>query len=521
MLKQMASMAISSALVVLAGVLYATSTPAAQAPDSQRVQVAVAYKVGASAAVHAAIVRAGGTVVAEMAEVNAVAANLSRRGVDTLKRTANVTFVEAGITRHILGSVGPGRATLAVAGQVMPYGITLVQSDQVSDALASGRKLCIVDSGIDATHEDLNSIPLTGENLTTSGTAFTDEAQHGTHVAGTVAALDNALGVVGVAPNGRLNLHIAKVFDASGSASSITIARGMLSCLRNGANVVSMSLGGSGSSRIEELVVNAMAKRNILLIAAAGNAGTSAISYPAGFANVVSVAAIDSNMDWATFSQFNADVEIAGPGVDVLSSVPMGGGREALVSVNGTPYVVQPVEGTPTGNVTAALADFGLGDVTDPGMAGKVCLVARGNIAFSDKVLNCQASGGVAVVIYNNTAGALLATLGGVVTTIPSVGALQADGAAMLAQLGQSATVNVASSNYAVFSGTSMSTPHVSAVAALVWSHYTSCTAAQMRNSLNKSAMDLGTAGRDVNFGYGVVQAKAAFDRIAVLGCGN
>jgi subtilisin family serine protease len=87
----------------------------------------------------------------------------------------------------------------------------------------------------------------------------------------------------------------------------------------------------------------------------------------------------------------------------------------------------------------------------------------------------------------------------------------------------------VGAANYAYYDGTSMATPHVSAVAALVWSYFTpaaptagrTCTATQLRNSLNKSAKDLGAAGRDTSFGFGLVQAKAAYDRIVSLGCGN
>jgi subtilisin family serine protease len=91
----------------------------------------------------------------------------------------------------------------------------------------------------------------------------------------------------------------------------------------------------------------------------------------------------------------------------------------------------------------------------------------------------------------------------------------------MKLQLGQTANVSVTATNYAFYDGTSMATPHVSAVAALVWSYFPSCTAAQMRTSLDNSAMDLGAAGRDVKFGYGLVQAKAAYDRIASKGCGK
>jgi subtilisin family serine protease len=259
----------------------------------------------------------------------------------------------------------------------------------------------------------------------------------------------------------------------------------------------------------------------VLLIAAAGNSGNTAISYPAGFAEVVSVAAVDDLKVKASFSQFNADVEIAGPGVNTLSTLPVGKGTSATLSVAATPYTVLGMVGSPNASATGPLADFGLGDTPAPGsMAGKVCLIQRGNISFSDKVLNCQSSGGLGAVIYNNVPGELAGTLNGVVTTIPSVGATDVAGAAMLGQLGQSATVAVSTSDYGALSGTSMATPHVAAVAALVWSYFPNCTAAQIRTSLNNSAEDLGTPGRDTSYGFGLVRAKSAFDRITALGCG-
>lgn len=282
-----------------------------------------------------------------------------------------------------------------------------------------------------------------------------------------------------------------------------------------------MSLGGPLPNSTERKTFDNLKAAGILSIAAAGNGGNTQTSYPAGYTAVMSVAAVDENKDWAAFSQRNSDVEIAAPGVSVLSTVPMGTGSNPSLVVGATTYAPGGMDGSPNSTATAALADFGLGKVVDNSVAGKVCLIARGDIAFSDKVLNCQNSGGVGAVVYNNVAGGFGGTLGGVSTTIPSVTASDTEGAAMLGQLGQTATVSVTASNYAFFDGTSMATPHVSAVAALVWSYFPTCTGEQIRQSLNKSALDLGTVGRDVKFGFGLVQAKAAYDRITTLGCGN
>jgi subtilisin family serine protease len=89
----------------------------------------------------------------------------------------------------------------------------------------------------------------------------------------------------------------------------------------------------------------------------------------------------------------------------------------------------------------------------------------------------------------------------------------------MLASTGQQASVNVASSDYAFFDGTSMATPHVAGVAALVWSNHPECTNLQIRDALRRNAADLEAAGRDDQTGYGLVQAFATVNDIAANGC--
>jgi subtilisin family serine protease len=508
---------------VCAAVLAAAATTSAFAADTTR--VIVAFKPGSAAAMKSAVATARGSVKVELNGFDAMAIELPAAALAGLSRNPNVLYVEEDAKRYPLALATPSTGTPYASGQLVPYGIPMVQADQFAGADLSNRKVCIIDSGYSRGHEDLSSgANVTGEYDSGTGWWYTDENSHGTHVAGTISALNNAgTGVVGVNSNATLKLHIVKVFGADGWAYSSSLSAAALKCRDAGANVISMSLGGNLKNRSEQSVFDSLyASNNILSIAAAGNGGNNRVSYPAGYGSVVSVAAVDEFGAKASFSQYNSDVEISGPGVAVLSTVPMGTGKASTLKVGGTGYLVGDMEGSPNASATGALADFGLGGTTVAGsMTGKVCLIQRGSYDFAVKVSNCQASGGVGAVIYNNVAGGFSGTFGTTATTIPSVTASDTDGAAMKNQLGQSATVTVGPSNYAYFDGTSMATPHVSAVAALVWSQNPGCTAAQIRNSLNKSAKDLGAAGRDNNTGFGLVQAKAADTRIKSLGCGN
>ena len=120
----------------------------------------------------------------------------------------------------------------------------------------------------------------------------------------------------------------------------------------------------------------------------------------------------------------------------------------------------------------------------------------------------------MAAAVYNNVPGGFAATLGDVTTGIPALSLSQEDGTQALSFVGVTATVvsllTQPASGYDAWNGTSMATPHVSGVAALVWSFNPSWTNHDVRNALNATALDLGDLGRDRAFGYGVVQAKGA-----------
>jgi serine protease len=486
------------AIFVIAPIVVAQD---AEPPNDGRYMIQFRDLAGAAQTV----IAHGGRPVLELVPQSVIAAYLPEQALQGLRNHPNVEYIE----------IDPRRYPMA---QTTPYGIKMVQADQVSDSNAAGRKVCIIDSGYSLGHEDLDGdSSVSGTNDSGTGNWFVDNCHHGTHVAGTVSALNNTVGVVGVMPSGNINVHIIKVFgdDCSWTYSS-NLVHALNQCRNASANVVSMSLGCTGMfcrSTTEENAFNDAYSAGVLSIAAAGNSGNTQVSYPAGYASVVSVAAIDSAKVVASFSQQNSDVELAAPGVAVRSTVPTGTGVDESLTVDAVTYEAVGMEGSPNATRTGPLVDCGIGTSACPGGGGQVCLIQRGSISFAEKVQACEAGGGVGAVIYNNADALFSGTLGGTVTSIPSVGISGVDGNFLKNnKLGTSATVTTGPGNYAFFDGTSMATPHVSGVAALVWSHVPTRSNDQIRQALQATAEDLGAAGRDNAYGYGLVRAKAALD---------
>ena len=456
---------------------------------------------------------------------NSYSVKLDNNNIQALRFRSDVDYVEEDVPRRLLS-------------ETTPWGQTYVGATSLSDSQAGNRTICIIDSGYDRGHNDLNANNVTGTN--NSGTANwfdpgTGNA-HGTHVAGTIAAIANNEGVVGVMPNQNANIHVIKVFNASGWGYSSSLISAVDTCVNNGANVVTMSLGGSSSSNSERNALAAHESNGVLLIAAAGNDGNATHSYPASYDSVMSVAAVDSNKDHAAFSQYTDQVEISGPGEAILSTVTRGEGRLADINIGGQSYFdngVVPhnryvqsgsshVSSPFIGSATGVLAECTInGSTFNCGnMSNKVCLVERvGNQGTSYPEINavkaCAIAGATAPIIYSNS------TLPGLQNPflvdsnneapLVSVSVDRATGLALKNQLGSSVTVsNTDNEDYEYYNGTSMATPHVSGVATLVWSHHTQCSAEQVRNALKATAEDLETAGRDNKTGFGLVDANAA-----------
>ena len=179
-------------------------------------------------------------------------------------------------------------------------------------------KVAILDTGIDESHPDLTGKVILDANFTTDASSL-DNNGHGSHVAGIVAAnTNNGTGVAGAGYNtGLIN---GKVLDSNGSGYYSWIINGITWAADNGAQVISMSLGGSSSSQALSDAVNYAWSKGAVVVAAAGNNGSTAPSYPAYYPNVIAVAATDSNDNLATWSNRGSWVDVASPGVNIYST---------------------------------------------------------------------------------------------------------------------------------------------------------------------------------------------------------
>ena len=524
-------------LFVLSAVLmllFSVASPV-KADPADTVRVWVNYREGGKSEVLKVLNSNSTKIHYDFPELEAYVVTLPRAALNGILNNPWVVDVEEDAERYPISDMASQVTKEALdvvdaLGQTVPYGIDMVQARDVWDVNRDGavdtgaptganRTVCIIDSGYYQDHEDLPNAD--GGYSQVDDNWARDGFGHGSHVGGTIAAENNSLGVVGVTP-GTVNLYIVKFFADDGNATyASNLVDALNRCRSAGANVVSMSLGGSRSVRTEKTAFANAYAAGVLSIAAAGNSGTSAYSYPASYDSVMSVAAIDSDKVVADFSQYNSQVEIAAPGVGVLSTLPYLETNQA--TVDGVVYSGGHIEYSARGTVSGALVDGGLCG-TVGSWSGKVVLCQRGDYDFAVKVDNVQAGGGVAAIIYNNVAGDFLGTMGeGNSSPIIGISLSQVDGQYMMAnKLGQNATVfsqiEIPASGYEAWDGTSMATPHVSAVAALVWSANPTWTNVQIREALTGSALDLGATGKDVYFGYGLVQAK---DALTYLGYGG
>ncbi len=261
--------------------------------------------------------------------IKAVAATVPSSEIDILRADPNVAYVEEDSPVYALA-------------QPVQWGVTKISAPTVwaGGDKGAGIKVAVLDTGIATSHPDLRVVG--GATFVRGTTSYNDDNGHGSHCAGIIAALDNDIGVVGVAP--EASLYAVKVLDRRGSGSISNIISGMEWCIANGIQVISMSFGSSSDSTALRAECTKAYNAGIVLVAAAGNSGpgSNTVLYPARYSTVISVAATDSYDAVASWSSRGPQVSVAAPGVSIYSTYK----GNAYATVSGTSMACPHASGT-------------------------------------------------------------------------------------------------------------------------------------------------------------------------------
>lgn len=516
------------------------------AESDGREPVLIRYRPGGR--VSAASVRQQGLrVTAQYRNVPAVAARITPEERARLAADPDVEALEPDVELHALG-------TPSAAGFADEYTDALrgVQAPRVWDTNGDGRldpgavtgagiRVCIIDSGLNRQHPELQLPYAGGHDFVDDDDDPSDQSEgvwgtgHGTHVAGILAAQLGSAGAIGpgmslggmmgVAPG--VELLVARVLDTSGNTSASRALSALEWCQEQRAHLVSMSFG---TPMIMGPTVRdafqAASDAGMLLVAAAGNESTSdtpaPLDYPAAYPSVLAVGAVNNAGTLASFSNQGEGLSLVAPGVDVLSTFIPKVATVSQLDTSGRQYTSRSVLYASAGDYTGELVDCGQGEYK--GCQGGTC---GGFVAYVRLDADSGTLPHLAQNVINQGAKAILFGVSDSEQSdrqlslesfsspwVPALMVGRETRAAVLQNLGKSVHVRLQDVDYARLTGTSMATPHVTGVAALVWSAQPSLTAAQVRSLLERTALDLGPAGHDPRFGYGLVQARAALDAL-------
>lgn len=258
----------------------------------------------------------GAQVIKPLALINAVVVSLPLQAEKALLSRADIVRIDEDLIVYAIGKpqVQPQPA------EELPWGIDRINAE-IAHTTDTGLavRVAILDTGIDLEHLDLLDNIKGNVNTISSRRNGDDDNGHGTHVAGSIAAVDNTIGVIGVGP--KIYLYAVKVLGKNGSGWLSDIIEGLEWSINNKMQVVNMSLGSSGDNQsFHDAVIKAY-QAGILLVAAAGNDGASGtVNYPAKYPEVIAVSAIGKDNKLASFSSFGPEVDLAAPGVEIKST---------------------------------------------------------------------------------------------------------------------------------------------------------------------------------------------------------
>ena len=289
----------------------------------------------------------------------AVAGRFPETAVERLRQRSDVSYVERDGTAHALA-------------QDLPWGVDRIDAEIAhgSGDTGAGVDVAVLDTGIDSDHPDLQANLGAGKAFVScSGSncnyAWDDDNDHGTHVAGTIGAVDNSQGVVGVAPG--VTLHAVKVLNDWGGGSYSDIAAGIEYVADQGWDVANMSLGGSSGSTTLKNAVSYAYNNGVLLTGAAGG-------YPAEYSEVIAVSKTDCQ-DVPENLPSGTAVDVVAPGQNILSTVPGG-------------YATRSGGSMATGMASGAAALLMARGFSNVGAEGQLCSTAE-SLPYPSSRIGC------------------------------------------------------------------------------------------------------------------------------------
>jgi subtilisin len=338
-------------IIALLAIIGISLIGTAYSEESQR-DVIIGFHQMPVASEKALIHSEGGVVKHDYHLIPAVSASLPEQAVDNMRKNPRIAYIEDDVI-----------LTMTTTDEYWnSWGVSHIGSEMVHKIGIDGAgvKVAVIDTGMDYTHEDLDDNYKGGYDFVFSDPDPFDDSynSHGTHVAGIIAAERNGIGVVGVAPDA--SLYAVKVLSGSGHGLASWVIAGIEWAVDNDMDIATMSLSTSKDSQSLRDACQNASDAGVLLVAAAGNTNGGNVTYPAMYDSVIAVTATNLSDQQASFSSIGPEVELAAPGVDIMSTT-RGDGSYGYLS--GTSQAAPHVAGT-----AALIISSNLPDINGDGM---------------------------------------------------------------------------------------------------------------------------------------------------------